>query len=130
VADEVDFSLAVGGPEVDVEDEHAMVDVTEDVSWYFARAYYTTHLQSTSFPVAISVITRRTQGGGVMGRRSYSCQLEKMRLSCLRTLSPKPHILARRGCCTTWSLGIISSFPSGSQDHILVFPSVLYTGTR
>lgn len=27
MADEIDFSLAVGGPEVDVEDEHAVVDV-------------------------------------------------------------------------------------------------------
>jgi hypothetical protein len=27
VTDEVDFSVAVGGPQVDIEDEHAMVDV-------------------------------------------------------------------------------------------------------
>jgi hypothetical protein len=32
VADEVDFPLAVGGPEVDVEDEHAVVDVTVAIS--------------------------------------------------------------------------------------------------
>lgn len=29
-----------------------------------------TYLQSTSFPETISVIIKRTQGGGVMGRRS------------------------------------------------------------
>lgn len=30
-----------------------------------------TYLQSISFPVARSVMTSRTQGGGVIGRRSY-----------------------------------------------------------
>jgi hypothetical protein len=28
MADEVDFSLAVGRPEVDIENEHAVIDVT------------------------------------------------------------------------------------------------------
>lgn len=42
----------------------------------------------TSRPLSMSVMTRRTQGGGVMG---------------LRSLSPKPHIRARCGCCTTSS---------------------------
>jgi hypothetical protein len=31
-----------------------------------------THLQSTSFPEATSVMMRRTHGGGVIGRRSYA----------------------------------------------------------
>jgi hypothetical protein len=28
MADEVDFSLAIGGPEVDIENEHAVIYVT------------------------------------------------------------------------------------------------------
>jgi hypothetical protein len=47
----------------------------------------TTHLQSTSFPVETSVIMRRTQGGGVMGRRSCSGQLETLRL-CVAVSAP------------------------------------------
>ena len=49
----------------------------------------TTHLQSTSFPVETSVIMRRTQGGGVMGRRSCLGQLEKLRL-CM-----SPHLISK-----------------------------------
>jgi hypothetical protein len=36
VTDKVHFSLAVGRPEVDVENEHAMVNVTEAISIYLA----------------------------------------------------------------------------------------------
>jgi AP-3 complex subunit delta-1 len=44
--------------------------------------------KSTSSPVLMSIMTSLTHGGGVMG---------------LRSLSPKPHIRARCGCCSTLS---------------------------
>ena len=47
MADEVDFSVAVGGPEIDIEDEHAMIDVTEAVRQGSAAEY----LQLTCNPL-------------------------------------------------------------------------------
>lgn len=37
----------------------------------YSAALKYTYLLSISFPVAMSVTTSRTQGGGVIGRRSY-----------------------------------------------------------
>lgn len=52
-------------------------------------------LKSGSNPVFSSRITSLMHGGGVMG---------------LRSLSPKPHIRARTGCCSTTSVYVY--FPS------------------
>jgi hypothetical protein len=45
-----------------------------------------TYLQSTSFPVVTSVMINRTQGGGVIGRRSY--QVVSRVASDVRRLRP------------------------------------------
>jgi hypothetical protein len=94
MAHQVYLACAVLIPQINVQDKHCVVDgaVSEAVSMQSSRSfaqYHKTHFISTSFPVATSVTTSLTQGGGVMGRRS---------------LSPKPHILARFGCCSTTNL--------------------------
>lgn len=53
-----------------------------------------TVVESIGFPVCTSSMMRRMQGGGVMG---------------LRSLSPKPHIRARCGCCSTLSVNLYLS---------------------
>jgi len=67
--------------------EHAC-SRAENVHWN------ATYLQFTSLPVFLSMTISLTQGGGVIGRRS---------------LSPKPHIRARCGCCTTTNLEEVGS---------------------
>lgn len=79
---------------------------------------WATYLQSISLPVFASLTISRTQGGGVMGRRSYfGCEPtvavqppEAKSPKDKRTLSPNPHIRARCGCCTT------SRLPTGARD--------------
>ena len=61
------------------DDHRSTVRTKKDVSIWSA---------SSSLPVEMSTMTRRTQGGGVMGRRS---------------LSPKPHMRARWGDWATTS---------------------------
>lgn len=69
---------------------------------------WATHLQSISLPVFASLTMSLTQGGGVMGRRSYpsvsrdrAVGQTRTKSEVKRTLSPNPHIRARCGCCTT-----------------------------
>lgn len=141
-----------------------------------------TYLQSTSFPETTSVIIKCTQGGGVMGRRSYTAlenvnarkykgeirlsgdrgiQSSKVQLpiskgkrpralnlkvslrkhlrhvpqnhrpqlgTAICTLSPKPHIRARCGCCTTFSLAmwLAASSHRTRRPDLLVFPAILH----
>lgn len=119
-ANEIDLACAVFVPQINVEYKHGMVNITE-IEWVrmslnsstYPTALGCTYLQSISFPVARSVMTSRTQGGGVIGRRSYravSSLLEVVARDARTkatelTLSPKPHIRARRGCWTTSRLG-------------------------
>lgn len=89
MAHEVDLLQGVFRPEVDIQHEHGVFDFAGKRSVNIDRSQVSAHfptppsccetrdrmdntyLQSTSLPVARSITTIRTQGGGVMGRRSY-----------------------------------------------------------
>ena len=73
MADEVHFFVAGVVPKIDIQDEHAVINVAarnvrEFELFGFGGAYF----RSASLPVVASVIMSRTHGGGVIGRRSWS----------------------------------------------------------
>lgn len=103
-----------------------------------------THLISISSSVVASRTISRMHGGGVMGRRSCallgeSCQplefcapprLLGGKGVCQGTLSPKPHIRARTGCCDTCKLSSVADQSSGTrctEDHSRVYLPIIHT---
>lgn len=106
---EVDLLIPIFRPEINVQYIMLVFDLAafELVVVPRVTSSRSTHLQSTSLPVFLSITTNRIQGGGVIGRRSCSVlasNRHKRHRSNALTLSPKPHILALKGCCTTSSL--------------------------
>ncbi len=97
MTDEVHFSLTIGRPKVDIENEHAVVNVTVAISTWLGRVGSTTYLQSTSFPVETSVIMSRTHGGGVIGRRSCSGSARKYEAQQLSAPYLQNHTFAHDG---------------------------------
>lgn len=97
MADKVHLLQSVLGPEVNVEDVHCMLylAVGQICTWSAAARVsglgprrWSTHLQSISFPVFASLTMSLTQGGGVMGRRSYPAVSPQSRPTT-RNLQPR-----------------------------------------
>lgn len=77
MSDEIYFTSSVCRPQIHSEDVERCVDLTANTQTLSSgsciregRETPRTHLMSTSFPVVASLTTSRTQGGGVIGRRS------------------------------------------------------------
>jgi hypothetical protein len=116
MSNQVHLFEGILGPQIDIEDIHGMLDFTVAAACTRSAAdpcikpivEGATHLQSISLPVFASFTMSLTHGGGVMGRRSYpgvsrdhTAGEPEAKSEVKRTLSPKPHIRARCGCCTT-----------------------------
>jgi hypothetical protein len=68
----------------------------------------------------------RSNGSSIL----CSCQHAGMERRLVLTLSPKPHMRARRGCCTTWSLEDVSGRNIMWNNNLRVLTPIRLVGTR
>lgn len=104
--DQIHLLCAVFGPKVHSDEEEGRVDFAVQIRDKFRGIQHCmrqTHSSSTML-LSWRLTTILHTAAGASGRRSYSRRIEycvTVIESVGRTLSPKPHIRARTGFCTT-----------------------------